>query len=87
VKVDPFTGSGETIWQSNTYGGADSTALMQHDGNFVIYNGNGDALWHTGTHTHGASTVVVQQCDGNLVLGTATLRARGNAGTTNIDVA
>lgn len=60
---------------------------MQHDGNFVIYNGNWDALWHTGTHTHGASTVVVQQCDGNLVLGTATLRARGNAGATNIDVA
>lgn len=86
MKVDPFTGSGETIWQSNTYGGADSIAIMQHDGNFVIY-GNGAALWNTVTHIHGASTVVVQQCDGNLVLGTTTLRARGDAGTTNIDVA
>ncbi|MCB5178763.1 hypothetical protein [Streptomyces antimicrobicus] len=43
-----------TLWHSNTEGSRGAYALLQDDGNLVVYNkdggpGKGGALWHSGT--------------------------------------
>lgn len=53
-------------------------ALMQGDGNFVVY-GAGRALWATGTQTPAAALAL--QSDGNLVLYDTSGRARWASGT------
>jgi hypothetical protein len=54
---------GQSLWSGpNGY-----WAVMQGDGNFVIYNSaNGQALWDTGTFD--AGSYIVMQGDGNLVI-------------------
>lgn len=42
-------------------------AIMQGDGNFVIYTKHGKAVWSTGTDSSGANRAVIQS-DGNFVL-------------------
>ncbi len=55
------------IWNSKTAGKGGVKAVMQTDGNFVIYNTNGKALWNTGTQGHPGSKLSLQG-DGNLVI-------------------
>jgi hypothetical protein len=42
------TGSQTPAWNTNTPGGYE--AIVQVDGNFVIYNSAGTALWASGTY-------------------------------------
>ncbi|MBN3815983.1 lectin [Paraburkholderia sp. Se-20369] len=54
------------LWASGTNGKAVSKAIMQQDGNFVIYGYPG-AIWATGTNGKPNSTLIVQN-DGNVVV-------------------
>ncbi|MDQ0010638.1 hypothetical protein J2T07_002844 [Luteibacter jiangsuensis] len=38
------------IWSTNTTGRGAVTAIMQYDGNFVLYDGVGRAIWWTGSN-------------------------------------
>ncbi|MGW4381913.1 glycoside hydrolase domain-containing protein [Kitasatospora sp. NPDC004531] len=73
------TGS-RPLWSTNTYGNAGAYAVMQDDGNLVIYRadggpGNGGALWATTTASAGAYATL--QDDGNFVV----YRQGGGQGT------
>jgi hypothetical protein len=61
-----FNPTGVPIWSSGTFGGADTAAVFQGDGNFVLYDG-GTAVWSANTHWQGATHLVLQD-DGNLVV-------------------
>ncbi len=58
--------SGRSIWSSGTPGHANAIAVMQTDGNFVLYDANG-AYWSSSTGGHTGSYFAVQD-DGNLVV-------------------
>jgi hypothetical protein len=61
---------GETvtqIWQSKTSGYAGARAVLQADGNFVIYSASNAVLWASHTAGHPGSTLAIQD-DGNVVL-------------------
>jgi hypothetical protein len=58
--------SHKAIWASNTNGKAVSKAIMQSDGNFVIY-GFPNAIWATNTNGKPNSYIIVQN-DGNTVI-------------------
>lgn len=55
------------IWQSNTVGYTGARAVLQGDGNFVIYSASNAVLWASNTAGHPGSTLAVQD-DGNVVL-------------------
>nr|AQQ75175.1 hypothetical protein [uncultured bacterium] len=55
------------LWSSGTTGTAAGQALMQADGNFVVYTAQGAAVWASGTPGNDNARLVVQN-DGNLVL-------------------
>ncbi|MFD8480265.1 glycoside hydrolase domain-containing protein [Kitasatospora sp. NPDC059673] len=64
------TGS-RPVWSTKTYGNSGAYAVMQDDGNLVIYRadggpGNGGALWATTTASGGAYAML--QDDGNFVV-------------------
>jgi hypothetical protein len=61
-----YISGSEPIWASGTDGRDVSIAVMQGDGNFVLYGGSG-AVWATGTHGNPGSFIVVQN-DGNTVI-------------------
>ena len=46
-------------------------AVLQYDGNLVLFDANGQTLWSSNTSTAGCANLVVQE-DGNLVLYNAT---------------
>ena len=56
----------KAIWASGTNGQAASKAIMQQDGNFVIY-GFPNAIWASGTNGKPNSFLVVQK-NGNVVI-------------------
>ncbi|ASA21633.1 hypothetical protein [Paenibacillus donghaensis] len=60
------TGSINALWSSRTYGKNVDWAVLQEDGNFVIY-GEHSALWATNTFGNTAAWLVVQD-DGNVVI-------------------
>lgn len=62
----PFGTWQEALWASNTGGHPGAWAIMQDDGNFVVYDANGAPLWATATGPSGNSIVV--QSDGNVVV-------------------
>ncbi|WP_157845479.1 hypothetical protein [Kitasatospora phosalacinea] len=41
--------NGQTIWGTPVKGGPGTHAVVQDDGNFVVYNGSDQAVWSTGT--------------------------------------
>jgi hypothetical protein len=55
------------IWATNTFLGNVGRAVMQSDGNFVIYSLVLGPVWATGTNGH-PNAVLVMQDDGNLVM-------------------
>ena len=60
------TSDGQALWWSDTHGHAVSQAVMQYDGNFVIY-GYYDPLW--ASHTDGRpGAYLALQNDGNAVI-------------------
>ena len=56
----------EAIWVSNTHNMAVSRAVMQSDGNFVIY-GYPDPIWATNTYNQDGAYIVLQD-NGTLVV-------------------
>ncbi len=60
--------------------GADIRAVMQGDGNFVLYHLGWMPLWASGTYGHPGSYVVLQN-DGNLVVYSPSGRALWATGT------
>jgi hypothetical protein len=65
----------EALWASNTGGNPGAWAIMQNDGNFVVYSKSGAPLWATATGPNGS--FVKLQNDGNLVVYQATARRSG----------
>ena len=59
--------AGAALWHAGTHGNPGATAVMQEDGNLVVYASNGAALWSSGTHGHAGAVLSVQD-DGNLVI-------------------
>ncbi|MFI7536462.1 right-handed parallel beta-helix repeat-containing protein [Streptosporangium sp. NPDC049376] len=59
------------LWSSGTAGSPGAVALMQQDGNFVIYDAAGVALWSTRTGGSSGARLAVQD-DGNVVVYTPT---------------
>ncbi|MBU3186893.1 hypothetical protein [Clostridium estertheticum] len=56
----------DAAWSSETHGHQVDWAVLQEDGNFVIY-GEGRALWHTHTHGNPVAHLVLQD-DRNVVI-------------------
>lgn len=54
------------VWASNSSGSGGETAVMQGDGNFVIYATGARPVFSTNTHGNSGSRVVLEN-DGNLV--------------------
>jgi hypothetical protein len=57
----------DTIWQSGTSGNPGARAVLQADGNFVIYSASNAVLWASNTAGHPGSSLSMQN-DGNAVL-------------------
>jgi hypothetical protein len=55
------------LWRSNTAGSDAQLAIMQGDGNFVIYDSRNRPLWATGTNGNPGAYLALQN-DGNLVI-------------------
>ena len=55
------------LWASGTYGRGVARAVMQGDGNLVVYNGSNQPLWASGTFGNPGATLAVQD-DGNVVI-------------------
>jgi hypothetical protein len=63
-----YNTGGDRLWQSNTGGKGARYAIMQGDGNLVLYpTGGGRAVWASNTANHGGSWLELQG-DGNLVI-------------------
>lgn len=58
---------GHAAWQGVGSWPSGASAVMQSDGNFVVYDGSGHPLWATGTWGHPGAYLAVQD-DGNLVV-------------------
>lgn len=58
---------GVALWHTGTWGNPGAYAILQGDGNFVIYRSNGTPLWSTNTWGTPANALVMQD-DGNVVL-------------------
>jgi hypothetical protein len=58
---------GVDLWSTGTEGTVVTQALMQADGNFVIYDATGTAIWSTGTQGNPGARLAIQD-DGNLVV-------------------
>ena len=61
-----YKNGGNPIWSTGTQGKGATYAVMQSDGNFVIYAGS-TALWSTKTNGANGAQLVLQS-DGNLVI-------------------
>jgi hypothetical protein len=64
--------AGEPLWASNTRGSGGVRAIMQTDGNFVVYKSYtsmapSQAVWASGTYGHPGAWITMQN-DGNLVI-------------------
>jgi hypothetical protein len=55
------------LWSSGTAATSTGHAVLQGDGNFVIYSAQGTPLWSTGTAGN-ANAVLVVQNDSNVVV-------------------
>jgi hypothetical protein len=70
------------LWASGTAGKPSADAIMQGDGNFVIYNTGGGAVWASNTAGNNGASLSVQN-DGNVVIysaGGSALWSTGTAG-------
>ncbi|WP_230958367.1 curculin (mannose-binding) lectin [Burkholderia cepacia] len=59
--------NGAAIWNTGTAGKGVTSAWMQNDGNFVLYNDAGTPIWKTNTGGNGNALFAFQP-DGNLVI-------------------
>jgi GH25 family lysozyme M1 (1,4-beta-N-acetylmuramidase) len=59
--------SGQPLWMTATNGHSGVFAVMQTDGNFVVYDSIGTPLWNAGTQGHPGAFLALQS-DANLVV-------------------
>ena len=64
LSVGQSLGVGDYLKSSN----GDYTAIMQSDGNFVVYSASSKALWNSGTYGNPGNSTAVMQNDGNFVI-------------------
>ncbi len=62
-----FAGADRALWSSGTYGRPGAYAIMQPDGNLVVYDQTRKPLWSSATNGSGSSILKLQN-DGNLVI-------------------
>lgn len=62
----PMNGS-TAIWNTGTAGHPGAYAIMQGDGNLVVYSAGGTALWNAATVGH-PNSILYMQADGNVVI-------------------
>jgi hypothetical protein len=78
----------QALWSSGTSGKPVAHAIMQGDGNFVLYDNNGVAYWSTGTWGNPGAFLILQD-DGNLVVygqnGQALWASKTALGTERLD--
>lgn len=60
-------GTTKALWATGTHGKKVAFAIMQGDGNFVVYAPDNTVLWHAGTQGNPGSVLILQD-DGNLVI-------------------
>ena len=58
---------GVPLWATGTNGAGGDVAVMQGDGNFVLYDDHSQPLWASGTDGHGGAFLALQD-DGNMVV-------------------
>ena len=58
---------GTALWSAGTEGTAAGQAVMQNDGNFVVYDARNVAIWSSGTAGNPGARLAIQD-DGNLVV-------------------
>jgi len=59
---------GTAIWASSTHGHTPGSVVMQHDGNFVMYDVHHVPIWSSdGSYGHAGAWLIVQD-DGNVVI-------------------
>ena len=80
-----YDGEVEVIWSSNTYIHYSydvDAAVMQTDGNFVVYKKGGVAQWASGTYpnTDGESNYLTMHDDGTLSVGSSSHPKKWTAG-------
>lgn len=75
-----WAATGQPLWDSGTAGVRSAVALLQQDGNFVIYDSAGHPVWFTDTHDHPGARLAVQD-DGNVVVYAPSGQALWAAGT------
>jgi len=62
-------GNGTPLWHTGTHGTRPGYVMLQHDGNFVLYDASQRPLWSTGGATIGHSDAwLIVQNDGNVVI-------------------
>ncbi|MGO1069061.1 S8 family serine peptidase [Lysobacter sp. CA199] len=71
---------GGALWASNTGGIGPSSAVLQGDGNFVVYTGGFTPTWSSGTWGQPVAQLLVQD-DGNVVIYSTSGVALWNSGT------
>jgi hypothetical protein len=71
---------GKPLWASNTNGRPATRAVMQTDGNFVVYSASNVPFWATATNGFPGASITLQD-DGNLVVYDAAGRARWASNT------
>lgn len=59
--------TGQPLWASGTTGRRSAVALMQRDGNFVVYDSAGRPVWDSATGGRSGAHLAVQD-DGNVVI-------------------
>ncbi len=57
---------GSALWATGTGGNPGAYAIVQYDGNFVVYTSSGSPLWGSGTNGQNTSSVYMED-DGNLI--------------------
>jgi len=72
--------NGRALWATGTDGNPGAWAVMQSDGNFVVYSSQNRALWATGTDGNPGAWAVMQS-DGNFVVYSSQNRALWATGT------
>ena len=75
---------GVPLWQTHTDGTSPGRAVMQLDGNLVVYDGSGTPLWASGTAGYARAYLSVQD-DGNVVVYGEGARHCGRVGRTGIE--
>jgi pimeloyl-ACP methyl ester carboxylesterase len=72
---------GSPLWASNTHGTAPGVVVMQHDGNFVMYDADNVAIWWTGSSNGYPGAWLIVQDDGNVVVYSESGQALWASGT------